>query len=60
MHDGQFPGIGADEAQVRVKVEKIQPMGLLISTKKTNAQTLCPDTNLVVAVVFIDSSNASR
>ena len=29
--NGQFSGIGADEAQVCVKVEEIQPMGLLIS-----------------------------
>ncbi|MCX6928570.1 MAG: glycosyl hydrolase family 28-related protein [Verrucomicrobia bacterium] len=30
--NGQFSGIGADEAQVCVKVEEIQPMGLLISS----------------------------
>jgi hypothetical protein len=29
--NGQFSGIGADEAQVCVKVDEIQPMGLLIS-----------------------------
>lgn len=29
--NGQFSGIGADEAQVCVKVEAVQPMGLLIS-----------------------------
>jgi hypothetical protein len=29
--NGQFSGIGADEAQVCVKVEEIQPMGVLIS-----------------------------
>jgi hypothetical protein len=29
--NGQFSGIGADEAEVCVKVEAIQPMGLLIS-----------------------------
>jgi hypothetical protein len=29
--NGQFSGIGADEAQVCVKVDAIQPMGLLIS-----------------------------
>ena len=29
--NGQFSGIGADESQVCVKVEEIQPMGLLIS-----------------------------
>jgi hypothetical protein len=35
--NGQFCGIGADEAQVCVKVEAIQPMGLLIS----NGQFVC-------------------
>lgn len=35
--NGQFGGIGADEAQVCVKVEAIQPMGLLIS----NGQFVC-------------------
>ncbi|HEY5911051.1 MAG TPA: glycosyl hydrolase family 28-related protein [Verrucomicrobiae bacterium] len=35
--NGQFSGIGADEAQVCVKVEQIQPMGLLIS----NGQFVC-------------------
>lgn len=35
--NGQFCGIGADEAQVCVQVEKIQPMGLLIS----NGQFVC-------------------
>ncbi len=35
--NGQFCGIGADEAQVCVKVEEIQPMGLLIS----NGQFVC-------------------
>ena len=35
--NGQFSGIGADEAQVCVKVEEIQPMGLLIS----NGQFVC-------------------
>ncbi|MFA6185645.1 MAG: glycosyl hydrolase family 28-related protein [Phycisphaerae bacterium] len=29
--NGQFSGIGADEAQICVKVDEIQPMGLLIS-----------------------------
>lgn len=37
MANGQFGGIGADEAQVCVKVEAIQPMGLLIS----NGQFVC-------------------
>jgi hypothetical protein len=37
--NGQFSGIGADEAQVCVKVEEIQPMGLLIS----NGQFVCLD-----------------
>jgi hypothetical protein len=35
--NGQFSGIGADEAQVCVKVDAIQPMGLLIS----NGQFVC-------------------
>jgi len=35
--NGQFSGIGADESQVCVKVEHIQPMGLLIS----NGQFVC-------------------
>ena len=35
--NGQFSGIGADEAQVCVKVDEIQPMGLLIS----NGQFVC-------------------
>ncbi len=35
--NGQFAGIGADEAQVCVKVEAIQPMGLLIA----NGQFVC-------------------
>jgi hypothetical protein len=35
--NGHFSGIGADEAQVCVKVEEIQPMGLLIS----NGQFVC-------------------
>ncbi|HSA03704.1 MAG TPA: glycosyl hydrolase family 28-related protein [Candidatus Paceibacterota bacterium] len=37
MANGQFSGIGADEAQVCVKVDAIQPMGLLIS----NGQFVC-------------------
>ncbi|MEI6569582.1 MAG: glycosyl hydrolase family 28-related protein, partial [Verrucomicrobiota bacterium] len=35
--NGQFTGIGADEAQVCVKVDAIQPMGLLI----TGGQFVC-------------------
>jgi len=35
--NGQFAGIGADEAQICVKVDEIQPMGLLIS----NGQFVC-------------------
>lgn len=35
--NGQFSGIGADEANVCVKVDAIQPMGLLIS----NGQFVC-------------------
>lgn len=46
--NGQFSGIGADEAQVCVKVEQIQPMGLLIS----NGQFVCMhgDTRIAVLV----------
>jgi hypothetical protein len=46
--NGQFSGIGADEAQVCVKVEEIQPMGLLIS----NGQFVCMhgDTRIPILV----------
>ena len=46
--NGQFSGIGADEAQVCMKVEAIQPMGLLIS----NGQFVCMhgDTRVPVLV----------
>jgi len=46
--NGQFSGIGADEAQVCVKVEAIQPMGLLIA----NGQFVCMhgDTRIPVLV----------
>lgn len=46
--NGQFSGIGADEAQVCVKVDEIQPMGLLIS----NGQFVCMhgDTRVPVLV----------
>ena len=46
--NGQFCGIGADEANVCVKVEAIQPMGLLIS----NGQFVCMrgDTRIPVLV----------
>lgn len=46
--NGQFSGIGADEAQVCVRVEHIQPMGLLIS----NGQFVCMhgDTRVPVLV----------
>jgi hypothetical protein len=46
--NGQFSGIGADEAQVCVQVEEIQPMGLLIS----NGQFVCMhgDTRIPVLV----------
>lgn len=46
--NGQFFGIGADEAQICVKVEAIQPMGLLIS----NGQFVCMhgDTRIPVLV----------
>jgi hypothetical protein len=46
--NGQFSGIGADEANVCLKVEAIQPMGLLIS----NGQFVCMhgDTRIPVLV----------
>ncbi|HNV00691.1 MAG: hypothetical protein KA191_13265 [Verrucomicrobia bacterium] len=46
--NGQLSGIGADEAQVCVRVEHIQPMGLLIS----NGQFVCMhgDTRVPVLV----------
>ena len=46
--NGQFSGIGADEANVCVKVEAIQPMGLLIA----NGQFVCMhgDTRIPVLV----------
>lgn len=46
--NGQLCGVGADEAQVCVKVEEIQPMGLLIS----NGQFVCMhgDTRIPVLI----------
>jgi len=46
--NGQFSGIGADEANVCVKVEVVQPMGLLIA----NGQFVCMhgDTRIPVLV----------
>jgi hypothetical protein len=46
--NGQFSGIGSDESQICVKVEAIQPMGLLIS----NGQFVCMhgDTRIPVLV----------
>jgi hypothetical protein len=45
--NGQFSGMGADEAQVCVKVDAIQPMGLLIS----NGQFVCMHGDIRVPVV---------
>jgi hypothetical protein len=45
--NGQFSGIGADEAQVCVKVEAIQAMGLLIS----NGQFVCMHGEPLIPVV---------
>lgn len=53
--NGQFSGIGADEAQICVKVEAIQPMGLLIS----NGQFVCMHGDRRVPVVIEDSCHGS-
>ena len=49
--NGQFCGIGADEAQVCVRVEAIQPMGLLIS----NGQFVCMHGDIRVPVLVENS-----
>ena len=53
--NGQFSGIGADEAQVCVKVEQIQPMGLLIS----NGQFVCMHGDIRVPVLVESSCRGS-
>jgi hypothetical protein len=53
--NGQFSGIGADEAQICVKVEALQPMGLLIS----NGQFVCMHGDIRVPVVVEDSCQGS-
>ncbi|HUT57637.1 MAG TPA: hypothetical protein VNA25_07270, partial [Phycisphaerae bacterium] len=49
--NGHFSGIGADEAQICVKVEHIQPMGLLIS----NGQFVCMHGDIRTEVVVEDT-----
>jgi hypothetical protein len=46
--NGQFSGIGADEAQICVKVDAIQPMGLLIA----NGQFVCMHGDLRTEVLI--------
>jgi hypothetical protein len=53
--NGQFSGIGADEAQVCVKVEEIQPMGLLIS----NGQFVCMHGDQRIEVLVEPTCNGS-
>lgn len=53
--NGQFSGIGADEAQVCVKVDAIQPMGLLIS----NGQFVCMHGDIRVPVLIENSCHGS-
>jgi hypothetical protein len=53
--NGQFSGIGADESQVCVKVEAIQPMGLLIS----NGQFVCMHGDLRIGVLVEKTCNGS-
>jgi hypothetical protein len=53
--NGQFSGIGADEAQVCVKVEAIQPMGLLIS----NGQFVCMHGDTRVPVLIENTCRGS-
>ena len=53
--NGQFSGIGADEAQVCVKVEEIQPMGLLIS----NGQFVCMHGETRIPVLVEDTCRGS-
>jgi hypothetical protein len=53
--NGQFSGIGADESQVCVKVEEIQPMGLLIS----NGQFVCLHGDQRIEVLVEKTCNGS-
>jgi hypothetical protein len=53
--NGQFSGIGADESQVCVKVEAIQPMGLLVS----NGQFVCLHGETRVPVVVENTCRGS-
>jgi len=53
--NGQFSGIGADESQVCVKVEAIQPMGLLIS----NGQFVCMHGDQRIEVLVEKTCNGS-
>ncbi len=53
--NGQFTGIGADEAQVCVKVDAIQPMGLLI----TGGQFVCMHGNIRVPLLIEDTCRGS-
>ena len=53
--NGQFSGIGADEAQICVKVEAIQPMGLLIS----NGQFVCMHGDTRIPVLIEKTCNGS-
>jgi hypothetical protein len=53
--NGQFSGIGADEAQVCVKVDAIQAMGLLIS----NGQFVCMHGDTRIGVLVEKSSAGS-
>lgn len=53
--NGQFSGIGADEANVCVQVDAIQPMGLLIS----NGQFVCMHGDPRIAVLIGKNCNGS-
>lgn len=53
--NGQFTGIGADEAQVCVKVDAIQPMGLLI----TGGQFVCMHGEIRVPLLIEETCRGS-
>jgi hypothetical protein len=53
--NGQFCGIGSDESQICVKVDAIQPMGLLIS----NGQFVCMHGPTRVPVLVENTCNGS-
>lgn len=55
MANGQFSGIGADEAQICVKVDAIQPMGLLIS----NGQFVCMHGDLRIGILVEPTCHGS-